>query len=77
MPQLIQDAPQRTDVKKEFWAARLVALRKKLGLSRKAAGEAWRLSPRTLQEWEQGRKQPHGLYREKLEGILRRIEKQE
>ena len=67
-----QDAPRSTDVKEKSFSEYLTAFRKELGLTRKQAGEAWGLSWRTLQQWEQGRRQPHGLYKERLEEVFKR-----
>jgi DNA-binding transcriptional regulator YiaG len=56
------------------YADRLRAARKKLNLSRPEAGEIWGLNWRTIEAWEQGVIVPRGLYRERLEEILRPIE---
>jgi len=39
-------------------SANILAIRKKLGLSRRRFAERFRLDPRTLQDWEQGRRTP-------------------
>jgi DNA-binding transcriptional regulator YiaG len=70
-----QPTPCRNDVKEKSYATYLKALRKELGLSRKEAGEAWGLSWRTIETWEQGRREPTGLYRERLEEVLKAPEK--
>jgi DNA-binding transcriptional regulator YiaG len=56
-------------------AERIKAARQSLGLSQSQAAKAWKLNTRTLQDWEQGARMPSGLYRERIERILRRIEK--
>lgn len=38
--------------------ARIVAVRRGLGLSRRRFAERFHLDPRTLQDWEQGRRTP-------------------
>ncbi|HET6519400.1 MAG TPA: helix-turn-helix domain-containing protein [Geminicoccaceae bacterium] len=38
--------------------ARIVAVRKRLGLSRRRFAERFHLDPRTVQDWEQGRRTP-------------------
>jgi putative transcriptional regulator len=38
--------------------ARIVAVRRKLGLSRRQFAERFHLDPRAVQEWEQGRRTP-------------------
>jgi DNA-binding transcriptional regulator YiaG len=54
---------------------RIRAARKKLGLSQGRAAQAWGFSKRTLEVWDQGKQQPSGLYLEKLEKVLRQIER--
>jgi len=39
------------------------AIRRKLGLSQSAFAARFGFSPRTIQEWEQGRRQPEGAAR--------------
>lgn len=55
-------------------ARRIQAARKQLGLSQSGAAKEWGISKRTLQQWEQGRREPRGLYREKIESIIAPIE---
>jgi len=55
-------------------ARRIQAARKRLNLSQNAAASAWGFSKRTLQQWEQGRREPRGLYLEKIENILAECE---
>lgn len=57
----------RTDVK-----GRIIAFRKKTGMSRKELGKISGISWRTIEAWEQGWRQPHGLYLERIEEILKR-----
>ena len=38
--------------------ARILAVRRKLGLSRRQFAERFHLDPRTVQDWEQGRRTP-------------------
>jgi transcriptional regulator with XRE-family HTH domain len=56
------------------YAERLKAARARLGLTREQAAERWGFSLRTLEHYEQGGRSPRGLYRDKLERVLRRIE---
>jgi DNA-binding transcriptional regulator YiaG len=51
-------------------AQRIRAARQKLNLSQSQAATAWGISKRTLQEWEQGRREPRGLALAALEGII-------
>lgn len=53
---------------------RIKVARLKVGLSQTKAARRWGFGPRTLEAWEQGVRNPAGLYREKLERVLRRIE---
>lgn len=48
--------------------------RHKTGLSQSQFSEALKISPRTLQEWEQGRRQPSGPAQALIEIALRRPE---
>jgi DNA-binding transcriptional regulator YiaG len=57
------------------FSARILAARKKLGIGQKKAAKAWGFNAVTIQAWEKGRRQPAGLYKQKLERILRKIEK--
>ena len=49
LPTRIVDKPSRE---------RIVAVRKSLGLSRREFAKRFHLDPRTVQEWEQGRRTP-------------------
>lgn len=56
---------------KQEITTRIIAAREKLGLSQSQAAKKWGLSKHTLQAWEQGSRNPAGLYLEKLEKILK------
>jgi DNA-binding transcriptional regulator YiaG len=56
------------------FAMRIKAARKKLGLSQEQAAKSWGFSVGTLEAWEQEYRNPAGLYQEKLEATLKRIE---
>jgi len=43
-----------------FWAPRLLAIRKTMGLSQRVFAKLVGVSVKTLQNWEQGRRQPSG-----------------
>jgi len=43
-----------------YWVARLVAMRARLGLSQRGLARLIGVSVDTLQNWEQGRRQPSG-----------------
>jgi DNA-binding XRE family transcriptional regulator len=60
--------------RKEKFAARIKAARKKLGLSQRQAALLWGFSRPTLNQWESETYTPRGLYREKLEAILTEVE---
>jgi putative transcriptional regulator len=53
---------------------RIVAVRKKLGLSRRKFAERYHLDPRTVQDWEQGRRTPDQAARVLLTVIEREPE---
>jgi len=55
-------------------AGRIQEARNRLNLSQIQAAKEWGISKRTLQQWEQRRCDPRGLYREKIEAILAEIE---
>jgi DNA-binding transcriptional regulator YiaG len=59
---------------KESFAKRMKAVRKKLGISQAEAAKEWGFDLGTFQAWEQEYRNPAGLYREKLERILKRLE---
>ena len=68
---------KKTDIKKTMSeqpstgiAARIQDARNRLNLSQSQAAAEWGISKRTLQQWEQNRCEPRGLYREKIESIL-------
>jgi putative transcriptional regulator len=43
-----------------FWAPRVLAMRKTMGLSQRLFARLVGVSVKTLQNWEQGRRQPSG-----------------
>jgi len=43
-----------------FWAPRVLAMRKTMGLSQRVFAKLVGVSVKTLQNWEQGRRQPSG-----------------
>jgi putative transcriptional regulator len=43
-----------------YWAPRVVAIRERLGLSQRQCAQLLGVSVDTLQNWEQGRRQPSG-----------------
>jgi DNA-binding transcriptional regulator YiaG len=60
--------------KVEISPERIKRARYKLDLSQSAAAAKWGFAVQTLNAWECGTRNPAGLYREKLEEILERIE---
>jgi ribosome-binding protein aMBF1 (putative translation factor) len=56
------------------YGRRIIEARKKLGIGQRKAAKLWGFDDSTLQAWEHERRQPQGLYREKLEEVLRRVE---
>jgi len=53
-------------------AQRLKAAREKANLSQSQAAKTWKINARTLQGWEQGYRNPAGLYLERVEQILKK-----
>jgi DNA-binding transcriptional regulator YiaG len=56
------------------FGARIKAARKKAGFSQAKAAREWGFAKGTLCGWEIDRFVPTGLYREKLEAVLKKIE---
>jgi len=56
-------------------ADRIKAKREQAGLSQSQAARAWGFSKQTLQSWEQGRREPRGLYLQAVERILEKSER--
>ena len=63
--------PMPEQPKQPSIAERIKAERERCGLSQSAAARKWKINLQTLQSWEQGRREPRGLYREALERALR------
>ena len=59
--------PKQTEI-----GDRLKAAREKLHLSQSQAAKAWGISVRSLQQWEQGQREPRGLALRALEAILKK-----
>jgi DNA-binding transcriptional regulator YiaG len=58
---------------KESFSEQIKEAREKLGLSQRAAAREWGFTQATLRAWESGDRKPAGLYKEKLERVLRRV----
>lgn len=56
------------------YAARILAAREKAGLGQRRFARLLGVGCSTIQHWEHERRQPQGLYQERLESILREIE---
>ena len=56
-------------------AERIKETRNRLNLSQSKAASEWGISKRTLQEWEQSRREPRGLALNALEAILSKAER--
>jgi DNA-binding transcriptional regulator YiaG len=56
------------------YAARILAAREKAGLGQRRFARMLGVGCSTVQHWEHGRREPHGLYQERLEALLRRVE---
>ena len=55
-------------------ASRILAARQQAGLGQRRFARLLGVGIGTVQHWERERRQPQGLYQEKLESILREIE---
>jgi DNA-binding transcriptional regulator YiaG len=56
------------------YAARILAAREKAGMGQRRFARLLGVGIGTIQHWEHERRQPQGLYQERLESILREIE---
>jgi len=65
----------KTSMQNITLAQRIKDARKTENLSQTAAAEKWEIGLGTLRDWEQGRAQPRGLYRDRIEDILGKIER--
>ena len=54
---------------------RIKATRKALGLSRALAAKKWNISAATIRAWEEKKRNPSGLYLERITRILGRLER--
>ena len=54
---------------------RIKATRKALGLSRVLAAKKWNISAATIRAWEEKKRNPSGLYLERITRILGRLER--
>jgi len=57
-------------------AERIKEARSRLNLSQSQAASEWGISKRTLQEWEQSRREPRGLALNALADILSKAERE-
>ena len=58
----------------KLFSERIKEARAKLGLSQSDFARKWRFPKQTINAWEHGLRIPHGLYRQKIERILKRTE---
>lgn len=57
------------------FSKRIKAARKKLGIkSYRQLAKQWGFSPSTIHCWKTGRRNPAGLYLDKLEAVLKEVE---
>lgn len=57
---VVKKAVRRFGVARVFWAPRVVSMGKTLGMSQRGFAKLVGVSVKTLQNWEQGRRQPTG-----------------
>jgi DNA-binding XRE family transcriptional regulator len=55
------------------FSQRIKDARQAAGLSQATAARKWGFRKQTLSAWEKGIRNPAGLYKEKLERVLRRV----
>lgn len=58
-PMAIKKVARRSGAR-VFWAPRVIAMRSTMGLSQRVFAKLVGVSVKTLQNWEQGRRQPSG-----------------
>lgn len=56
------------------YASRIKAARERLSIGQRRFGRRLNVGVSTIQNWEHERRQPQGLYQERLEAVLREIE---
>jgi putative transcriptional regulator len=56
----IRKTKRRIDGARGFWASRVLAMRRTMGISQGVFAKLVGVSVKTLQNWEQGRRQPSG-----------------
>lgn len=59
----------------ENFSDRIKAARQRLGLSQSQVARKWGFPKQTINAWENGIRNPAGLYLKKLERVLGRIER--
>ncbi|HEY5705335.1 MAG TPA: helix-turn-helix transcriptional regulator [Terrimicrobiaceae bacterium] len=69
------ESTPHSQMPKRTYAQRIASALKSAGLTQAQASEKWGINRRTLEDWKQGRSEPHGLYRERIEQILSAIER--
>lgn len=61
-------------MQKDSLSHRIISARETAALTQRQAADEWKISVGTLRDWEQGRSEPRGLYRERIEKVLAEIE---
>jgi DNA-binding transcriptional regulator YiaG len=56
------------------YAERILAARQKAGIGQRRFAKLLDVSPGTIQHWERSRREPQGLYQQRLEDVLRQVE---
>jgi DNA-binding transcriptional regulator YiaG len=56
------------------YASRILAAREKAGLGQRKFARLIGVEPSAVQHWERARRQPQGLYAQRLEEVLQRVE---
>ncbi len=58
----------------ENYSARIKVARERLNIGQRRAARLWGFGLSCLQHWERGRREPSGLYQQRLEQKLQEIE---
>jgi DNA-binding transcriptional regulator YiaG len=56
------------------YAERILAARESMGLGQRRFARLLGVEPSAIQHWERARRQPQGLYAQRLEEVLRQVE---
>lgn len=74
MDERVKDIRPNMDALQENYSERIKGAQEQLGLSQAALARKWGFPKQTVSAWVNNVSAPQGLYREKLERLLKRLE---